>query len=55
MGEEDAEAAAATAQEYVKQYQDLTDDKVIPAFEIIASVAQGDPWASRRLQCGRSH
>ena len=43
MGEEDAEGAVATAQEYVKQYQDLTDDKVIPAFEIIASVAQGDP------------
>ncbi|MEJ5919538.1 MULTISPECIES: hypothetical protein [unclassified Corynebacterium] len=43
MGEEDPEGAVKTAQEYVDKYQNLTDDKVIPAFEIIASVAQGAP------------
>lgn len=43
MGEETPEEAVAHAKSLVEDYQGLTDDKVIPAFEIIASVAQADP------------
>ncbi|HHT31512.1 MAG TPA: hypothetical protein GX015_03050 [Corynebacterium sp.] len=43
MGEETPEEAVAHAEELVAEYQGLTGDKVIPAFEIIASVAQASP------------
>lgn len=43
MGEDEPEEAVARAQEYVKQYEQFADDPVLPAFEIIASVAQADP------------
>lgn len=43
MGEDDPEGAVKRAKDYVKQYEKLADDKVIPAFEIIASVAQASP------------
>lgn len=43
MGEDDPQGAVARAQDYVKQYEKFADDKVLPAFEIIASVAQASP------------
>ena len=43
MGEETPEEAVAHAESLVEEYQGLTGDKVIPAFEIIASVAQASP------------
>ncbi len=43
MGEETPEEAVAHAKQLVEEYQGLTGDKVIPAFEIIASVAQAAP------------
>lgn len=43
MGEDEPEDAVARAQEYVEQYEELVDDPVLPAFEIIGSVAQADP------------
>lgn len=43
MGEEDPEDAVKTAKEYVKKYEKFADDPVLPAFEIIASVAQASP------------
>lgn len=43
MGEDEPEDAVARAKEYVAQYEELADDPVLPAFEIIASVAQADP------------
>lgn len=43
MGETGPEEAAAHAQDLAEQYQALTDTPVIPAFEIIASVAQASP------------
>lgn len=43
MGEDDPEDAVARAKDYVKQYEKFADDPVLPAFEIIASVAQADP------------
>lgn len=43
MGEDDPEGAVKRAQEYVKQYEKFADDPVLPAFEIIASVAQAAP------------
>ncbi|MDK8767274.1 hypothetical protein QP932_01980 [Corynebacterium freneyi] len=43
MGEETPEEAVTHAKQLVEEYQGLTGDKVIPAFEIIASVAQASP------------
>ncbi len=43
MGEVGPEEAAQHAQDLANQYQELTDTPVIPAFEIIASVAQAAP------------
>ncbi len=43
MGEETPEEAVAHAKSLVEEYQGLTGDPVIPAFEIIASVAQAAP------------
>lgn len=43
MGEETPEEAVAHAKELVAEYQGLTGDTVIPAFEIIASIAQASP------------
>lgn len=41
LGEQDVEASVARAADYAAQYQPLTDRTVIPAFEIIATVASG--------------
>ena len=43
MGEVGPAEAAQHAQDLANQYQELTDTPVIPAFEIIASVAQAAP------------
>ena len=43
MGEQDAAAAAALAKEYASWYQPFEELPVIPAFEIIATVASGGP------------
>ncbi len=43
MGEQDPQAAVARVQELAAQYQELTQVPVIPAFEIIATVASGSP------------
>lgn len=43
MGEETPEEAVAHARQLVEEYQGMTGDTVIPAFEIIASVAQASP------------
>ncbi|MGO3199472.1 MAG: cell wall-binding repeat-containing protein, partial [Corynebacterium casei] len=39
MGEQNPEEAVKLAQDYANQYQELTDYPVVPAFEIIATVA----------------
>lgn len=41
LGEQGAEDAAAIAQQYADQYQEFSPEPVIPAFEIIATVAAG--------------
>lgn len=43
MGEQSPEEAATLAQNYADQYKDLTDWPVMPAFEIIATVASDAP------------
>ncbi|MFX6331031.1 hypothetical protein ABTF76_22515, partial [Acinetobacter baumannii] len=43
MGEQPPAEAVNVVKEWVRQYQELTDEKVIPAFEIIATVASSDP------------
>ncbi|APT92672.1 hypothetical protein CPHO_06945 [Corynebacterium phocae] len=43
MGEQDPAGAVARVQELVGQYQQLTQYPVIPAFEIIATVASSSP------------
>nr|WP_120491396.1 hypothetical protein [Corynebacterium lactis] len=43
MGEQEPAEAVETAKGYVKQYEKFADDPVLPAFEIIASVAQASP------------
>ena len=43
MGEQPPAEAAALAQEYADRYKDLTQWPVIPAFEIIATVASDSP------------
>ncbi|MBW4717133.1 hypothetical protein [Saccharothrix obliqua] len=43
LGEQDVEESITRAKELAKQYEPLSDVPVTPAFEIIATVAQGDP------------
>ncbi|QPK84069.1 cell wall-binding repeat-containing protein [Corynebacterium qintianiae] len=43
MGEQDPAAAAALAADYAKQYQPMEEQPVIPAFEIIVTVASEFP------------
>lgn len=43
MGEQDVNAAVERAQEMAAQYNDLVNTPVIPAFEIIATVAAQEP------------
>lgn len=43
MGEQPPAEAVNQVKEWVRQYQELTDEKVIPAFEIIATVASSEP------------
>lgn len=43
MGEQPPAEAVNVVKEWVKQYQELTDEKVIPAFEVIATVASSEP------------
>lgn len=43
MGEQDPAAAVALAQQYAAEYQPLDDQPVVPAFEVIASVASEFP------------
>ena len=45
MGEQNPEEAVKLAQDYANQYQELTDYPVVPAFEIIATVASDAPGA----------
>ncbi|MEJ5928209.1 MBL fold metallo-hydrolase [Corynebacterium sp. H128] len=45
MGEQPPAEAAAEVQRRVAQYQEHTADPVVPAFEIIATVASGGPGA----------
>ncbi|HLS03873.1 MAG TPA: hypothetical protein VK030_03845 [Actinomycetales bacterium] len=45
LGQQDLDGALELAQEYAGKYQDLTDDEVIPAFEIIATVASAGAGA----------
>lgn len=39
LGEQDVEGAVVRAKEYAQQYQELNDKPVVPAFEIITTVA----------------
>ncbi|MDK8637560.1 cell wall-binding repeat-containing protein [Corynebacterium imitans] len=43
MGEQPPAEAAALAKEYAEKYQPLADEPVIPAFEIIVTVASNSP------------
>ncbi|MDO5049060.1 MAG: hypothetical protein Q4D87_04170 [Actinomycetaceae bacterium] len=43
LGEQGAQEAAALAKQYAEQYQPFSSQQVIPAFEIIATVAAGGP------------
>ncbi|WKD61044.1 hypothetical protein CCICO_05040 [Corynebacterium ciconiae DSM 44920] len=43
MGEQDSEAAAERVHDIAEQYQEYVDDPVIPAFEMMATVASADP------------
>lgn len=43
MGEQDPAAAVALAQQYAADYQPLDDQPIVPAFEVIASVASEFP------------
>lgn len=43
MGEETPEEAVAHVKDLVSQYDPLAEEPVVPAFEVISSVAQADP------------
>ncbi|MEV4414660.1 hypothetical protein [Catellatospora sp. NPDC049609] len=43
LGEQGVDAAVARARKVAAQYGSLTDDQVVPAFEIITTVASSDP------------
>ena len=43
MGEQPPAEAVGVVQEWVRQYQEHTDEKIIPAFEVIATVASAAP------------
>lgn len=43
MGEQPPAEAVNVVKEWVSQYQTLTDEKIIPAFEVIATVASSEP------------
>lgn len=43
MGEQPPAEAVGVVKEWVRQYQELTDETVVPAFEIIATVASSEP------------
>lgn len=43
MGEQPPAEAVNVVKDWVSQYQELTDDTVVPAFEIIATVASSEP------------
>ncbi len=43
MGEQPPAEAVGVVKEWARQYQELTDEKIIPAFEVIATVASSDP------------
>ncbi|MCL3860904.1 hypothetical protein [Actinotalea sp. K2] len=45
LGEQDVDASIARAQALAAEYQALTDDVVVPAFEMIATVASADAGA----------
>lgn len=45
LGEQDIAASVTRAEQLAAQYQSHSSDKVIPAFEIIATVADGSPGA----------
>lgn len=43
MGEQPPAEAVNVVKEWASQYQTLTDEKIIPAFEVIATVASSEP------------
>lgn len=43
MGEQDPAAAVELAKKYAEDYQPFSDEPVVPAFEVIATVASGGP------------
>lgn len=43
MGEQPPAEAVNVVKEWARQYQELTDEKIIPAFEVIATVASSEP------------
>lgn len=43
MGEKPPAEAVGVVKEWARQYQELTDEKIIPAFEVIATVASSAP------------
>ena len=43
MGEKPPAEAVGVVKDWANQYQQLTDDTIIPAFEVIATVASSDP------------
>lgn len=45
LGEQDVQASITRVQELTAQYQALTDEVVVPAFEIIATLASSQPGA----------
>ena len=45
LGEQDAAASVQRAQELATEYQEFSKERVIPAFEIIATVADSQPGA----------
>ncbi|WP_366937648.1 hypothetical protein [uncultured Corynebacterium sp.] len=49
LGEQDPAASVARVRELAAQYQELSAEPVVPAFEIIATVASGAPRPGRRL------
>lgn len=49
LGQKDLDGALELAQEYAGKYDKLTDDEVIPAFEIIATVASAGAGADGKF------
>lgn len=45
LGEQDAQASVERAQELAEEYQEFSKERVVPAFEIIATVADSQPGA----------